>query len=69
MEDGVITEIKIGDKGIDTFLNKCKYLFYEIKADDENDGGYKIELSFEDKQNGMMCCNVTEKFSEAFGES
>ena len=69
MEDGIIIEIKIGDKGIENFRNKCKYLFYELKADDDNEGGYKIELSFEDQQNGMMCCNQGLRASEFFGES
>lgn len=50
----MITKIKISDKQIDSVINKCRYLFYEIKEDENGDGGYKIELSFEEKQS-MFC--------------
>lgn len=56
IEEGVVESVHIGGKKIDDIIKKCKYLFYEIKADDTKDGGYKIELSFEDKQQAF--CDV-----------
>ena len=38
-------------------MKKCSYIFYEMKDDDENDqeGGYKVELSFEEKMQDFSC--------------
>ena len=41
----------------DTLASKCNYLFYEQKADEDNEGGYKIELSFEEKQTNF--CDIS----------
>ena len=40
----------------DEIFKKCKFLFYELKVDDSQvdvDGGYKVELSFEEKVNNF----------------
>lgn len=54
LHDGVIDGIKIGTRKIDDIVKQCKYLFYEIKEDEsgEQDGGYRVELSFEEKMGG-----------------
>lgn len=49
MNDKVIFKVKIGGQKIDAIIKKCNYLFYEIKEEGENEGGYKVELSFEEK--------------------
>ena len=38
-------------------MNKCKYLFYEIKEDEGQDGGYKIDVSHEERteMDGDFC--------------
>lgn len=56
--DGVIDGIKIGDQKIDDIKEQCKYLFYEIKEDEDEEieGGYRVELSFEEKVGGF--CGV-----------
>jgi hypothetical protein len=55
-KDGVIDGIKIGDQKIDDIKEQCKYLFYEIKEDEDEEieGGYRVELSFEEKA-GAFC--------------
>jgi hypothetical protein len=57
MDEGVVVKIKIGGKNIDQIMKKCSYIFYEMKDDDENDqeGGYKVELSFEEKMQDFSC--------------
>jgi hypothetical protein len=61
LEDGVVLDIKIGGKKLEELILKCNYLFYELVADEEEgtEGGYKIELSFEEKVAGF--CGL-EKF-------
>ena len=51
MEEGVIESVKIGGQKIESIIKKCNYLFYELKDDGEgeSEGGYKVELSFEEK--------------------
>ena len=44
-------------------IKKCNYLFYEIKSDSDKEGGYKIELSFEEKQQAF--CDIG-KITEIF---
>ena len=36
-------------------MKKCNYLFYELVATADSDGGYKVELSFEEKMSGFAC--------------
>jgi hypothetical protein len=36
-------------------MKKCNYLFYELVPNGEQDGGYKVELSFEEKMGGFAC--------------
>jgi len=55
MEDGIVVSIKIGNQKIETILNKCNYLFYELASSNDSDGGYKVELSFEEKMAGFLC--------------
>jgi len=51
LDKKVVESIKIGGSKIDpTLLSKCSYLFYELKEDEESEGGYKVELGFEEKQ-------------------
>ena len=56
LDQEVVKEIKVNDKEIKSIVDKCKYLFYEIKETETNEGGYKIELSFEDNRN--IFCDV-----------
>ena len=49
VEDGVVVSVKIGGQKIETIMKKCNYLFYELVPNAEQDGGYKVELSFEEK--------------------
>ena len=49
LDDGVVVSIKIGGQKIENILKKCNYLFYELVPDGDQDGGYKVELSFEEK--------------------
>jgi len=56
----VIESIQVGNKKIDQIIKKCSYLFYEIKT---AEGGYKVELSFEEKQQAF--CDVG-KIAEIF---
>ena len=55
----VITGIELGENKMqEEIFKKCNFLFYELKVDDSNievDGGYKVELSFEEKQNDYTC--------------
>ena len=41
---------------IKTIIHQCKFLFYELREDIENDiqGGYRVELSFEEKGQGLL---------------
>lgn len=50
MEENVVLKVKIGGQKIDSIIKKCNYLFYEIKEEGDNEGGYKVELSFEEKK-------------------
>lgn len=50
INDEVVLKVKIGGQKIDSIIKKCNYLFYEIKEEGENEGGYKVELSFEEKK-------------------
>lgn len=53
-ETGVIATVKLGGQKLDPkIFKKCSYLFYELK--DDNEGGYKIDLSFEQKVELMYC--------------
>lgn len=56
----MIDDIKIGNQKVmrDDIKEQCKYLFYEIKEDEaaEIEGGYRVELSFEEKMGGF--CGV-----------
>ena len=54
-DDGVVVSVKIGGQKIETIMKKCNYLFYELVPTAEQDGGYKIELSFEEKMAGFLC--------------
>ena len=65
LEDGVIESIKLNGRSInESVLKKCHYLFYELKGEGE-EGGYKVELSFEDKQQDFFCLGkVQEMFDE-----
>ena len=56
-EQGVVKEIHLASgRGSEAggedneMIGKCKYLFYEIKEDLQNEveGGYRVELSFDD---------------------
>lgn len=50
MNEDVVIKVKIGGQKIDSIIKKCNYLFYEIKEEGDNEGGYKVELSFEEKK-------------------
>ena len=50
IEAEVIKDIQVKNTKIIEIQNKCQYLFYEVREDDGQEGGYKIELSFEEKQ-------------------
>lgn len=56
-EQAVITTVKLGGQKLDPkIFKKCNYLFYELKdEDDGGEGGYKIDLSFEQKVELMYC--------------
>ena len=51
LEEGVVDSIKLAGQKIEPIIKKCNYLFYELKTEDGSDGagGYKVELSFEEK--------------------
>ena len=53
MDLGVIESIKLSGTKVDqeVFVN-CKYLFYDVK---DSNGGYKIELSHEEKVQYGLC--------------
>ena len=56
IEDGVVETVKIGGQKIETIMKKCNYLFYELVPNGDQDGGYKVELSFEEKMAGLFAC-------------
>ena len=67
LEEKIIESIHIGKNPIDKVLiKKCSYLFYEIKTDHIRDGGYKIELSFEEKQANF--CDISKITEVLFNE-
>jgi len=54
---GIITKIKLRETLIAPEIKiNCKYLFYELKNEGEGgDGGYKVELSHEEKVEYGLC--------------
>ena len=49
-KEGIVKSIKLNGSSVrsdNPLLQKCSYLFYELN-DEDQDGGYKVELSFED---------------------
>lgn len=58
IKDGVVENIKLDDRKIDSIQKDLKYLFYDIKEDLANDidGGYRVELSFQEDKKSLNPC-------------
>lgn len=58
MADGTVESIEIRKTDASKIVQNCKYLFYQLDEDleAETEGGFKVELSFEEQ--GVQFCGV-----------